>query len=438
MTPAARLAAAIEILESLRSASTPVDRAVPAYFKVRRYAGSKDRAAVSERVYGILRRFARLSWALAGAGAVAPPGDWGAADFRAVVAADLVLSDGLAAAEVDALFGAGKYAPPALTPGERRLVAALAGGGTEGGGDPPDWVRRECPEWLHGSLAPVFGRAADEAFAELNRPAPVVVRANALSTTRDAAAAALAADGVATAPTRYAPHGLVLDGRPDLGRLAAWRDGLIEVQDEGSQIVALLTDARPGQRVLDFCGGAGGKALALAAAMENRGEIVVADVDEARLRTARRRLRRAGVTIAETRRLQGGDVSLEGSFDRVLVDVPCSGTGTWRRAPDLKWRFGPDDLADCIESQRRILAAAWALVAPGGRLVYATCSLLPEENEAQAARFAAAHGDAAPLAVGDLLPRAPDGAVPADGPYLRLMPHRHGTDGFFAAVFRRA
>ena len=226
-----------------------------------------------------------------------------------------------------------------------------------------------------------------------------------------------------------------------LSGLTAFKDGLFEVQDEGSQIAALLAGARPGMRVVDFCAGAGGKTLALAAGMANRGKLVACDVSARRLERAARRLRRAGVSNVERRALTSErDKWVKrhaGGFDRVFVDAPCLGTGTWRRNPDAKWRSCPEDLAELVERQQQILRSAARLVRPGGRLVYATCSLLREEDEAQAEAFLAATPDFTLLPAARAWNETIGGASPGGEDYLLLTPARHGTDGFFVALFER-
>ena len=213
------------------------------------------------------------------------------------------------------------------------------------------------------------------------------------------------------------------------------------MQDEGSQLVALLADARPGMRVADFCAGAGGKTLAIAARMQNKGKIVACDVLEGRIDRAAVRFNRAGVHNVERKALSSErDQWVKrhaGTFDRVLVDAPCTGTGTWRRNPDAKWKLTPEDVAELEQVQRNILDSAWRLVKPGGRLIYATCSLLAEENEAQVEAFLAAHADFKPVPVGEVWPGAVGGDCPATSATLSLTPAQHGTDGFFAAVLER-
>ena len=278
-------------------------------------------------------------------------------------------------------------------------------------------------------------------MAALNGPAPTDLRVNLLKNHREEARRALAAEGVAANPTPLSPVGLRLRERIPLGNLAAFNQGLIEVQDESSQIAALLADARPGMRVVDFCAGAGGKTLALASGMANRGKLVACEVSQRRLDRAARRLRRAGVTNVERRALSGERDKWvkhhKAGFDRVFADVPCLGTGTWRRNPDAKWRMRPEDLAELVERQQLILRSAARLARPGGRLIYATCSLLREEDEAQAEAFLAAEPDFSLLPVARVWRETIGGASPGGEDYLRLTPAQHGTDGFFVAIFER-
>jgi 16S rRNA (cytosine967-C5)-methyltransferase len=277
------------------------------------------------------------------------------------------------------------------------------------------------------------------------------LRVNPLKADRDTARRALAAEHIDADPTRWSPLGLRVAHRVPLAGTAAFKDGLVEVQDEGSQIAALLADARPGMRVVDFCAGAGGKTLALAAAMRNRGKLVACDTAEWRLERAGKRLRRAGISNVERRALSSerdpwvkhhAPKGKEGGFDRVFVDAPCLGIGSWRRNPDAKWRSSPQDLAELIERQHAILDSAARLVKPGGRLIYATCSLLREENEAQVETFLDAHGDfmlypAARAWAETIGGDYPQSDRPAGDNYLRLTPAAHGTDGFFVALFER-
>ncbi len=428
MTPAGRAAAAIELLGVIATGAEPADTLIGEYFRRRRYAGSGDRRAVRDLVYGVLRDLGMVKWRLAEAGA-----DSG--DARAWLIAETAAA---APADLESLFGGGQFGPAPLNDEERALVERLGGQGTAA--EAPRWARLNCPDWLLERFDRAFAGACDGELAALNRPAPVDLRVNLLRATRADARAALQAEGFATAPTPLSPAGLRAEGWLPLANTRAFTEGLVEVQDEGSQMLALAVAARPGERIADVCAGAGGKTLALAAMMDNSGEIVAADVSSSRLRRMVPRLRRAGVTIA---RAAPGDVHALADamdpFDRVLVDVPCSGTGTWRRHPEARWQLSPDRLAAYVAEQAGLLADGARMVRPGGWLVYATCSLLPEENQDQAAAFLADHPQFSRAPVGRYLSAEQIAQAGLDANAdLRLSPARNGTDGVFAAVFERA
>jgi 16S rRNA (cytosine967-C5)-methyltransferase len=429
VTPGARVQAAIELLQAIDGArKAPADRVAAAYFRGRRYVGSKDRAAIQGIVYDVLRRRAQLDWWLARSGIGAP-------DPRGRALACLALVTGWPVADIAAAFTGARHAPNPLTQAERAALGRLAGARLDHR-DQPAWVRGNVPEWLAPALAEAFGDRLDAELRALLAPASTDLRVNALKATREQALARLRSEGVTAEPTKYSPLGLRLVGRRPLGGTGSFADGIVEVQDEGSQLVALLVDARPGMRVVDFCAGAGGKALAMAAGMENKGRVIACDVSQKRLEASAKRLRRAGAHNVERRLLvDERDKWIKRhkrAFDRVLVDAPCTGIGTWRRNPDGRWSLDPADLEELVPKQARILASAARLVKPGGRLVYATCSLLPAENERQVAAFLDAHADFALVPAGGVL-----ADTVCDGPYLRLTPARHDTDGFFAAVMER-
>jgi 16S rRNA (cytosine967-C5)-methyltransferase len=438
LTPAARVQAAIELLQAIAdSGKAPADRVAAGYFKQRRYIGSKDRAAVQGVVYDVLRRRMQLDWWLARAG-VAEPGP------RQRVLACLALVTGWKTADIASAFSGTRHAPDPLAPTEQAALKRMAGRGLDHPGQPVE-VRGNLPAWLEPAFAAAFGARLPEELAALLEPATVDLRVNALKSTRDEALARLRSEGLDCEPTGLSPLGLRLSQRRPLGETGAFRDGAVEVQDEGSQIVALLVDARPGMRVVDFCAGAGGKALAMAARMHNKGHVVACDVSKLRLEASAKRLRRAGAHNVE-RRLLADETDPwikrhKRAFDRVLVDAPCTGTGAWRRNPDGRWSLDAKDLEELKPKQARILAGAARLVKPGGRLIYATCSLLKEENEDQVAAFLAGHPDFRPVPI-DLVWAETAGAgggapCPCPPPYLMLTPARHGTDGFFAAVMER-
>lgn len=427
MTPAARLAASIDLLAAVVADARPADAVANDFFRVRRYIGGSDRRAVADRAWGVLRAQRRLGWWLEREGAAATP-------RRLVVAA--LLLEGRAWDWVEGAFAGGRFGPAALDSGERAALRPLAGHTLEHPAMPVP-VRFEFPDFLLTSFEARFGAALAPELAALLEPAPLDLRANLLRGPREAAAAALAAEGVEAAPTPLSPWGLRVGGRRPVTTGPAFQAGLVEIQDEGSQLVALLAGAAPGLRVCDYCAGAGGKTLAMAATMANRGQITACDVHEKRLEGAVRRLRRAGVHNVERHLLAAGDKWAKrraGSFDRVLVDAPCTGTGAWRRNPDARRRLTAGDLAELVAKQADILAAAAPLVRPGGWLIYATCSLLPEENEAQVERLLASRPDFALLPLAAAWPGSPP---PCPGPYLALTPRRHATDGFFSAVLER-
>jgi 16S rRNA (cytosine967-C5)-methyltransferase len=435
LTPGAQVAAAIDILAEIEGDGRPADDAAADYFRRRRYIGAKDRAQIAGHVYATLRHRGAIDWWIAriGRGTIEPR-----ARSRVLVA--LVQVEDWRPEAVTAACDGDRFRPAKLNAAEARLVDNL-GGRTLRHPEMPRAVANDLPEWLEPYLERAFGKDLAREMAALNASAPIDLRVNLLKASRETARHALAKGGVATEPTPLSPVGLRLEKRVPLSGLTAFKEGLFDVQDEGSQIAALMVGARPGMRVVDFCAGAGGKTLALAAGMANRGKLVACDVSARRLDRAAHRLRRAEVNNVERRALANErDKWIKrhaGGFDRVLVDAPCLGTGTWRRNPDAKWRSRPEDLAELVERQQQILRSAARLVRPGGRLVYVTCSLLREEDDAQAEAFLAAAPDFALMTAARAWEEEIGGASPAGDRYLFLTPARHGTDGFFVAVFER-
>ena len=432
MTPGAQVAAAIDILTAIETGDRPADDVAADYFRRRRYIGAKDRAHVAGHVYAVLRHRVALDWWIDKHAIEIDP--------RTRVLAGLELIEGWRPEAVKACCDGDRFRPARLSRDEERLLRVLSGH-TLRHPEMSRAVANDLPKWLEPYLEQVFGKGLEHEMAALNGPAPMDLRVNLLKTDRESARRALAAEGIAADRTALSPIGLRLRERVPLGNLAAFNRGLVEVQDESSQLAALLAHARPGMRVVDFCAGAGGKTLALAAGMDNRGKLVACEVSRRRLDRAARRLRRAGVTNVERRALSGERDKWvkhhKAGFDRVFVDVPCLGTGTWRRNPDAKWRMRPEDLAELVERQQQILRSAARLVRPGGRLIYATCSLLREEDEEQAEAFLAAEPDFSLLPVARAWGETIGGASPGGEDYLRLTPAQHGTDGFFVAIFER-
>ncbi len=429
MKHAAHAAAAIEILTDIEGRKRPISDALKDWGLAHRFAGSKDRAQIASLVYDVLRSRASLAWRMS------------AETPRALVIGALAFVRGMSAQEIAASFADSPHAPAALNDAEQ---TALTAGKLDGA---PDWVRGDYPEWLDAHFARAFGDARANEGAALAQRAPLDMRVNTLKASRDEALKELS--HLSATATPLSPYGiripLLPDGRgPPVQSEPAFIKGLVEVQDEGSQLAALIAHAAPGGQTIDFCAGAGGKTLALAASMENKGQIFAHDSDIRRLKPLHERAERAGVRNLQIRSPRGKEyvlADLAGRADLVVVDAPCTGTGTWRRNPDAKWRMRPGALEVRQKEQDEALNGAAPLVKPGGRLVYITCSLLPEENEDRLAAFGAKHPDFKPVAARDAATAAGLGALGeyanADGSALLLTPRRTGTDGFFVAVMRR-
>lgn len=446
MSPQVLLTACTELLQQVLPFEHPAEAVLARYLREHREFGSRDRAVLAEALFRVLRHRLHLEHLAAG---VSGP------KLRRL--ATLALAGRIEV--VGQALGAGSWSPlsdslaAALPTAEREWLATCEA-------TPlarlPAPCHHNLPAWLAQALQAELADEADfqALAASLLQQAPVDLRVNALKGKRPQAQEELAQGAIKTVATPYSPWGLRLSGRTALQGLALYERGAVEVQDEGSQLLALLLDARRGEMVADFCAGAGGKTLALGAAMRDTGRLYAFDTSAHRLEALKPRLARAGLSNVHPAVIaHEHDVRLDrlaGKLDRVLVDAPCSGLGTLRRSPDLKWRQSPQDVTTAAARQRAILGAAARLVKPGGRLLYATCSLLRGENEAVAQAFDEARGAARsggrfePLDVADLLAGLNVAHAPtlaAGGPsgrrYLRLWPHRHGTDGFFAAAWQR-
>ncbi len=434
MTPAARLSAAIGLLDEILTFKRPLTTILKDWGNANRYAGSGDRNAVGNLVHDSLRVKASAAWI---AGIRTP----GAETGRAVLLGMLRRLRGMEVSAIAALCTGERFAPAPLTPEE---MAALEANSLDGA---PPAVIGDYPDWLEPSLITAFGEARQAEAQAMAARAPVDLRVNALKLIRLKALEALG--HLNPEPTPLSPLGLRLlpnaEGRvPHVQSEPAFLKGAVEIQDEGSQLVSLLAGAEPGMQVLDLCAGGGGKTLALAGEMNNKGQIFATDSDQRRLAPIHDRLTRAGVRNVQVRTPRNGVMpldDLEDRMDLVLVDAPCTGTGTWRRHPDAKWRMRPNALALRVEEQAGVLNHAMRFVKPGGRLVYITCSLLDEENGAQIKAFRARHPD---FALVDLAAEARQRHLEAiatcgdcSGQGLLLTPHRTGTDGFFIAALRR-
>jgi 16S rRNA (cytosine967-C5)-methyltransferase len=423
----ARLLAATEILEDIFNRHRPASAALADWGKAHRFAGSGDRAAIGTLVYDALRR--RLSLGA----------QMGSDGSRALVIGAALRAFGMEAADVAKVADGSKHALSPLTEDEIARLSTPSEGGAGGN------VAGDIPEWVMPSFERVFGARAVEEGAALAQRAPVDMRVNTLKATREKVLKALAAHGAVA--TAHSPLGVRVPPPEGAGKSSnveaegAHGKGWFEVQDEGSQVVALLAGAGPRMQVLDLCAGAGGKTLALAAEMQNTGQIYAYDTRKALLRPIFERLKRAGARNVQV--LDGGDEAalkaLGPRFDLVLADAPCTGSGTWRRRPDSKWRLKAHNIPERQAEQQAILEVAASHVKPGGRLVYVTCSVMPEENTDQAEWFLGEHGRFRAVPYGDCwkarIGEEPPSSADGRSDSLLLTPASHGTDGFFIAVF---
>lgn len=422
MHPKALLDACSELVRLTLKFDHPADAIVSRFFRDNRGLGPRERATLAETVYTVLRKKLLFDH-------FAPSGS-GPKERRLAILG---------------FYGPRDFLVSALTDQEKNWLEQC---------DqikPTDLMERHrhnLPEWLVQPLKDQLGAEFWQLTESLNLGAGLDLRVNALTAKRSEVQKELAQAGIKAAPTPYSPWGLRIAGKPALNKLDAFTRGAFEVQDEGSQLLAMLVDAKRGEMVVDFCAGAGGKTLAIGAAMRSTGRLYAFDTSAHRLDALKPRLKRSGLSnvhpaaIAHERdeRVK----RLAGKIDRVLVDAPCSGLGTLRRNPDLKWRQSMQSVEEMAIKQAAILQSASRLLKPGGRLVYATCSLLPQENEAIAQAFAETNREFTPLEVGEIMSNLKvEGAASlcsggdSGQLYLRLWPHRHQTDGFFAAVFEK-
>ena len=442
MTPAARIAAVIEILTEMQTASVArtlrgrrAAQWLSAGFQRRRFAGSGDRAAIGDLFWKIQRATARIGWHLASLDAPSTP--------RNMVLAALVLIE-RQTDELSQLFSADiAHAPAPLDPTEKILVSVLADRSLT---HPAmaDHITFEWPEWLMSDAKAGLGNVVGRELGALLVEAPTDVRINLLKMSdRRKLRDMLAGRSITGHATLLSPLGVRLDKRSRFEDLPEWKAGLFEVQDEGSQLAAMLCDARPGMQIADICAGAGGKSLVMAANMQNKGRILALDPNVKRLEECGKRLRRAGIHNVERKLVaeKWSNRSWRGKFDRVVVDAPCSGSGTWRRQVDARWQLTADRLEQIKQTQPILLEKARVMVVPGGRIIYIICSVLASEGsqlikqflanapEIELADIAEIWGDTIGKAGGGVCPPIEDGL-------LQLLPGRDGTDGFFIAVMQ--
>ena len=425
MHPQLLLEACAALVGQVLKFEHPADATVSRFFKEHRNLGPRERATLAETTYNVLRK--KLLFEAFANGA--PRGSGSRERKMAILG----------------FYGPRDFIKSVLLPQEIAwLDACDATKPADANSGLLELHRHNLPDWLAQTLKAQLGAADFWALSDcLNTPAPMDLRVNTFLAKREEVQAELTKAGFKSTPTPYSPWGLRFPGRPPINKTHTFTSGKVEVQDEGSQILSMLVDAKRGEMVMDFCAGAGGKTLALGAMMRSTGRLYAFDTSAHRLDSFKSRLARSGLSnvhpaaIAHERdeRIK----RLAGKLDRVLVDAPCSGLGTLRRNPDLKWRQKPSDIAELNVKQSAILQSAARLLKPGGRLVYATCSVLPEENEAIANAFTAANKDFSLLEVSDLLThlKIENAKTLCEASFLRLWPHRHGTDGFFAAVWQR-
>nr|BCX00867.1 MAG: NOL1/NOP2/Sun family protein [Bacteroidota bacterium] len=418
------VAASAALYQQIIRSRYPADREMEAFFKAHPELGKRDRRFIAETVYGMLRNRRWLEFAASRWWHEPGPHEWVLlylAAFEDPERLDLPWTAEEEHRIREALLWARQVAPP------QDPAQALG-------------LKYSFPDWMVRLWLDRYGPEETEALCQgLNRAAPLCVRVNTLKATRQEVQERIRTEGWRTYPTPYSPVGLIFEKRISVFQTASFQEGLYEVQDEGSQLISYLTEARPGMKVVDGCAGGGGKTLHLACMMENKGMLYAFDIYTIRLEQLRPRARRAGVHNIRAHRIPHNRAKevrrLYGKIDVVLVDAPCSGTGVMRRNPDTAWKVTPEKVQALVEQQLRILDAYAPLLKAGGRMVYATCSLLPQENEEVVAAFLDEHPDFHLEPAGPILERQGI-SLPLEDEFLRLYPHRHGTDGFFGAVFR--
>ncbi len=416
------LDAACDVAAKVMQFDGPADRVLSNFFRANPRLGKEDRGFIAETIYALLRRRRWVAWRV------------GSEEPRRLVLGALALLCGKNLRELEPLVSSRELSS---------LRDTKAGRGETATGPVPIGIELDLPDWLIERLLPQFG---DEGLRELAKAlaqgAPLDLRVNTLHANREAVMEELAVAGLAARPTPYAPHGIRINGNPSLNKMPMFLEGRVEVQDEGSQLVCHLVAPRRGEMVVDFCAGAGGKTLALGAMMRSSGRIYAFDVSDKRLAHLKPRLARSGLSNVHPKRIADERDQhlgrLAGKIDRVLVDAPCTGLGTLRRNPDLKWRHTPASVGELAIKQLSILCAAAKLLKSGGRLVYVTCSVLAAENDEVVDRFLRGNHDFKAIDAANELARQGIQVPQAQPGYLRLLPHLHGTDGFFAAVLERS
>lgn len=430
----AQIQAVIELLTEIEETDAPADNVASLFFRNRRYIGSGDRRVISTLTFKILRHLGKLNWWAAHMGLNEVQ------KGRRHTLLGLIFLEGVKPKALHEIFNGEVYGPAALTSLEQYALDDFKVR-TLDHKDMSEHIRLDLSEWSYKKLKQVFGDQLDQEIEALNEQAPLDLRVNLLKATKEDVLHKFKKTGWKVQETQISPVGLRMERGKPLTNSELFKNGSVEVQDEGSQLIGLLCDARPGHAVLDICAGAGGKTLVLGSTMENKGRLFACDVHEHRLSKAKLRLRRAGVSNHEIKVLDENANQWfrrqAGRFDRVLVDAPCSGSGTWRRNPDLKTRFSEEDLEELLQKQSEILETASPLLKSGGILIYATCSLYRDENEMQVEAFLGNHPDFELLPIQEVWESCVGGSCPVSEPMLRLSPYKNHSDGFFTALLRK-
>lgn len=430
----AHIQASIELLNEIENSDAPADNIASYFFRQRRYIGAGDRKAVSSLTFKILRHQEKLNWWASHLGLNE------VRKSRRQVLLALLFLEKLSMDEAKQVFSGIEYGPTALTDLELYALNNLKVTDLDHD-EMPEHIRLDLPEWSYLKLKDVFGDHLKDEINALNQQAPLDLRVNTLKSDKDEVFKKFHKIGWQLEETVLSPLGLRMERGKPLTNHELFKRGAVEVQDEGSQLIGLLCDARPGHAVLDMCAGAGGKTLVLASTMQNKGRLFASDIHDHRLNKAKLRLRRAGVSNHELKVLDEQANQWfrrqENRFDRVLTDVPCSGSGTWRRNPDLKTRFSESELQELLNKQQEILEVAAPLVKIGGNLIYATCSLYRDENEIQIETFLKKFTNFEIIPIQQVWETCVQGLCPVTTPMLRLSPFRNDTDGFFTAVLKR-
>ena len=430
MRSSARLQTTIELVDKINiSINQSADKIISNHFRKNRYIGAKDRRQISLTLFSIIRNHAKLTWVA------------GSQSARFLAIAHHTIIENLSKDQILALFDGSDYGPDSLAENELIFLDSISKKPPQIK-EMPNWCQIEIPDWIINDLTKKWGSTLTDETLALNTPAPMDLRVNLLKTDRLLVRDKLEKEGINAKLTRYSPIGLRIENRVNILGSDIIKNGLVEIQDEGSQLVSLLADPQPNMLVIDLCAGGGGKTLAMAPIMKNTGKIFACDVNEKRLSRLLPRLKKAHVTNVSKVLLTGLDDSfysdLDSSADRVVVDVPCSGSGVWRRNPDEKWKLNTEHLSNYVKEQSKLLQTGAKLVSQSGRLIYITCSILPIENEGQINTFLSKNKNFRLINIKNIWQNLIGKISPTiENNFLNLTPFSSHTDGFFCAIMER-